>query len=224
MNIESRDVENGKNLLIEIENKDYSFDSTKANELLNDSEKSNLDSYINQMKPQESKMLLAPVKDELSPFDIEKDIPLNKDNFLGIRREDEPRRLGNTWAFFYKNGEPRVIIGPHCKIVSLIIFYLGPFYICLSAFITGSCFIYFYFLWDMLNEYVKYFGLLIYFIQFSSYTYTAFANPGIPSKSMSSSNRQLVKNFRICNVCNVVMNLDDNTSHCEDCNVCVEGK
>jgi len=33
-----------------------------------------------------------------------------------------------------------------------------------------------------------------------------------------------LKNFRICVECNAIMNLDEGTSHCEECNVCIEGK
>jgi hypothetical protein len=32
-----------------------------------------------------------------------------------------------------------------------------------------------------------------------------------------------IKNFRICNVCNFIMNMDENTVHCEDCGICIEG-
>ena len=32
-----------------------------------------------------------------------------------------------------------------------------------------------------------------------------------------------LQNYRICVECNVIMNLDEGTSHCDECNVCVEG-
>jgi len=32
-----------------------------------------------------------------------------------------------------------------------------------------------------------------------------------------------IANYRICTVCKIVMNLDENVEHCEECNVCVEG-
>lgn len=47
---------------------------------------------------------------------IEKDDIINKDVFFGnhsTRRN--PRKIGNTYAFFYdKDGEPLIVIGPHC--------------------------------------------------------------------------------------------------------------
>jgi len=85
-------------------------------------------------------------------------------------------------------------------------------------------------LWDTLNEYVKYIGILIYLIQISAYSYTALINPGLVKRKMvlNSKNELPIetnsKNFRICIACNVMMDLDEGTSHCEDCNVCVEGK
>ena len=67
---------------------------------------------------------------------------------------------------------------------------------------------------------------MLYLIQISSYTLTALINPGLPKKELNLKycNRGIpLKNFRICNVCNLIMNMDEMTSHCEDCNVCIEG-
>jgi hypothetical protein len=59
-----------------------------------------------------------------------------------------------------------------------------------------------------------------------AYILTAFVNPGLPKKNLSLKycNSVDYKNFRVCGICNTIMNLDEGTSHCEDCNVCVEGK
>lgn len=52
-------------------------------------------------------------------------------------------------------------------------------------------------------------------------------NPGIPEKEFWLENydqdKAQLTNYRICPVCQIVMNLDDQTEHCEDCNICVEG-
>jgi hypothetical protein len=49
-------------------------------------------------------------------MDIEKDMIINKDKFTGTHVSSyEPNRIGNTFAYWYKDGEPRIIIGPHCK-------------------------------------------------------------------------------------------------------------
>ena len=67
--------------------------------------------------------------------EIEKDIYLNRDNFTSTYSMKNPRRLGNTFAFWYKNSEPRIIIGPHCKYFSLIILIILRAFLCLSQFI-----------------------------------------------------------------------------------------
>jgi hypothetical protein len=69
-------------------------------------------------------------------------------------------------------------------------------------------------------------GICLYIAQMISYILTALINPGLPKKEMNL--KYMVKsvpfkNFRICGVCNVVMNIDENTSHCDDCNICIEG-
>ncbi len=66
----------------------------------------------------------------------------------------------------------------------------------------------------------------LYVIQTTAYLTTVLINPGLPKKEMYLKYQIKsvdYKNFRICGICNVIMNLDDNTSHCEDCNVCIEG-
>jgi hypothetical protein len=76
---------------------------------------------------------------------------------------------------------------------------------------------------------IKYIGIIIYLIQITSYTFTALVNPGLVKRGMHLKyyNKEEfagMKNFRICNLCNVIMNMDDNTFHCEECDVCIEGK
>lgn len=83
--------------------------------------------------------------------------------------------------------------------------------------------------WDRLSDTLKMFGFVIYFIQIVSYTYTALINPGIPKKEFDADGdlRDALKNiksFRICKICNIIMNKDIDTTHCDECNVCIEGK
>jgi hypothetical protein len=50
-------------------------------------------------------------------------------------------------------------------------------------------------------------------------------NPGIPKKNqvaMESPSRNK-KGYKYCHKCKMLMNLDENTKHCEDCNVCIVG-
>ena len=97
---------------------------------------------------------------------------------------------------------------------------------CLISFISIVCFIYFYSLWNTLNPYVKSIGICLFVIQMGSYMLTALINPGLPKQELSLRNCGSVqfKNFRVCGVCNIIMNIDAGTAHCEDCNVCIEGR
>ena len=81
-------------------------------------------------------------------------------------------------------------------------------------------------LWSRLFDAFKYLGLVTYFIFIVSYIYTAFSNPGIPKKNLWINKNVVynnIRNFRICPSCQVIMNIDENTSHCDDCDICVEG-
>jgi hypothetical protein len=61
-------------------------------------------------------------------------------------------------------------------------------------------------------------------------------NPGIPNKKNYitdeviqviarniDSNRELLKNYRKCELCNILVQTKNNVGHCEICNICVEG-
>jgi len=49
--------------------------------------------------------------------DIEKNIIIEKPIHLQSANITKPNlyKFGYTWAFWYKDGEPLIIIGPHCK-------------------------------------------------------------------------------------------------------------
>lgn len=52
-------------------------------------------------------------------------------------------------------------------------------------------------------------------------------NPGVPGKDMWMENfdseKTNITNYRICPICQIIMNINENTEHCPDCNVCIEG-
>ena len=128
---------------------------------------------------------------------------------------DEPFRVGNCYALWYKNGDPILTIGPYWS-----------FYICLNFTIIAIFFTYMHSLWNYLNIFIKILGFSLWFVQFTSYTYTFLINPGIPNKNtkISNQNHPKFKDYRICQVCMKLMNLEINTNHCNECGVCVEGK
>ena len=80
-------------------------------------------------------------------------------------------------------------------------------------------------LWSFLNFYIKYIGAFIYLFFEISLTLTTLSDPGVVTKKYFLENykadKTVVKNFRICRKCNVVMDLDKGTSHCVECGICV---
>ncbi len=59
-----------------------------------------------------------------------------------------------------------------------------------------------------------------------TYTYAFISNPGLTKKSDSVKMKQTddkTIGYRFCNSCRILMNLNNKTNHCDDCNICVEG-
>jgi hypothetical protein len=148
---------------------------------------------------------------------IEKDEILNNDiSFGNFNSNKRPRKIGNLYTCLYlKDGDPLIVIGPH-----------WPFYACLSTTITIICLSFFYFLWDLLGSEIKTLGMLIYMAQIASYTITFLKNPGIPKKrkQLRRMPKKIDKGYKYCDQCHIVINLEEQTSHCDDCNVCIIGK
>ena len=64
----------------------------------------------------ENSILEVEEKNDLNDFKIEKEMNFNQDMFYGNpSSKKNPRKIGNTFAFMYKNGDPRILIGPHCN-------------------------------------------------------------------------------------------------------------
>jgi hypothetical protein len=61
----------------------------------------------------ETNSLLKDEINQIDSIDVEKDVIINKDQQL--YKYDERNRIGNMFVFWYRNGEPRIVIGPHCK-------------------------------------------------------------------------------------------------------------
>ena len=80
-------------------------------------------------------------------------------------------------------------------------------------------------LWSFLNFYIKYIGAFVYLSFEISFILTTLSDPGVVTKKYFLENynadKTVIKNFRICRKCNVVMDLDKGTSHCVECGICV---
>ncbi len=79
---------------------------------------------------------------------------------------------------------------------------------------------------EYLSQTLHYIGLTLYLIHIFSYTYTAFANPGIPKKKnyIEMYGCETKRNLKICDKCNVIMDEEKKTYHCDMCGVCIDGK
>ena len=80
-------------------------------------------------------------------------------------------------------------------------------------------------LWGFLNFYIKYIGVLIYLSFEIFLVLTTITNPGVVTKKYFLENyeaeKTIIKNFRVCRKCNIVMDLDKGTEHCVECGICV---
>ena len=123
------------------------------------------------------------------------------------------KKLGNTHSFFGDiYGNPKLIIGPQ-----------WPLYLVVTVlFSMGTYFVYSYF-GKYLHFFLKFLGIIFYLIFLTSYTYTAIINPGFPKHDIDSITGEPRKKYYYCNVCKLWANLEKKTSHCPDCNICVEG-
>ena len=82
-------------------------------------------------------------------------------------------------------------------------------------------------LWGFLNFYIKYIGVIIYLSFEIFLILTTISDPGVVTKEYYLENYRpdkiLIKNYRICRKCNIVMDLDKKTEHCVECGICIMG-
>ena len=123
------------------------------------------------------------------------------------------KRIGNSFSFFgNKFGDPLFIIGPNWHL-----------YICFSFSISAIyCFIFFNF-WNFITLIPKIVGVIIYLIFYLSYTYTFLINPGYPKHEVDTRRKEHKDNYGYCNSCNIWVNQENNTVHCDICDICIEG-
>ena len=76
-----------------------------------------------------------------------------------------------------------------------------------------------------MNFYIKYIGVLIYLSFEIFLVLTTITNPGVVTKKYFLENyeaeKTIIKNFRVCRKCNIVMDLDKGTEHCVECGICI---
>jgi len=79
---------------------------------------SNLDSSYSKIL-HEGNTLMS-YENTIMNLEIQKDDYIQKDTLVDIKSDpiNNKIRIGNTFAFWYdKNGDPRIVIGPHCNFI-----------------------------------------------------------------------------------------------------------
>jgi hypothetical protein len=152
-------------------------------------------------------------------------------NNLKIKR---PWKMGNCYTFWFLRDQPRIVIGPQCKDIQITLVYMSMLLIsiicAISAFLT-------YVIYPHVHITLKYIGNTIFLTQLISQCYTTLVNPGIPNRNNYVSqgvmetiyrhmrhNDSVFEKYRVCKECNILVKLEQSVMHCEDCNICVEGK
>ncbi len=81
-------------------------------------------------------------------------------------------------------------------------------------------------------------GIALYLVQCVTHVYCLLVNPGIPNRKfyisesvmqsiytyLEYTNSESFDKYKICKICNIYVPPDHTVIHCEDCNVCINGK
>ena len=137
--------------------------------------------------------------------------------------KERPKKMGNLYVYFFIKEQPLFAIGNNR--ISLVIIYelllQFSFIVLMNTIIKEVL------------PYMKYMLLSFYLNCFISHMYIYLINPGIPdiklySKSILKSENftkmkdEDKKNYYLCEICNIIVNLKDNIEHCEDCGICLK--
>jgi hypothetical protein len=155
----------------------------------------------------------------------------------------KPFRLGNTYAFCWFRGEPLFVIGPHWPfflclnsiIMSISISYF--YFLWNNIYVTArnigfSIFIFqsvCYWYTAIINPGIPIKHHLQYSNIYNNSPENSINDDTDPEVNNNINNVRKVKkskkveNKRICRSCNLLIDLDLDMIHCEDCDVCVEG-
>jgi hypothetical protein len=119
----------------------------------------------------------------------------------------------SLFIFGDKYGNPFFIIGPH-----------WPMYFCYCGTVTlFMSIIYFSKYWKKMSNFSKFLGQFIYLFYFIFYTLTFLLNPGYPRNTVGRRIGKPRNDYYFCDICEFWIYKDSLTSHCFDCNICIEG-
>lgn len=140
-------------------------------------------------------------------------------NYSNFRQNEFPinnRKYGNTFAMLNYGKAPLIVIGPN-----------WPYFLGLTLFLFLSFFAVFITLGNNLNSLVRLIGIIIYLLQFISYTACSILNPGLAdNRFLENPNFKYdEKKSSPCSECKLLININTTeiTYHCFECEVCIEG-
>ena len=162
-------------------------------------------------------------KNNISNIYSNKNYNINSSGYGRVNQERveiNTARKGNMKMFLYnKNDEPMIVLGPDWFSSFIVI-----------TFFVFFLFLYFYFLKNIINPTIQYYGKILSFIDILLYLICILINPGIPPKEFwienyfkNKSNKDDDINFsiKICKDCKIIIESNQNIEHCKICNLCI---
>ena len=133
------------------------------------------------------------------------------------------KKMGNLNVYFFVNEQPLIVIGN--KNINLVIIY--------ELILQLSFYILKYLIGNSIPIFMKYLLIINYLICFLCHIYIYLVNPGIPnidhypkiflkSENFMKMGKNAKKNLSACEICNIIINYNENIEHCEECQICVE--
>ena len=134
-----------------------------------------------------------------------------------------PKKMGNLHVFLFINEEPLFAIGN----VSLFLVCLYELLLHISFVIIMSTII------KKLFLYMEIMLIFFYLMCFIGHMFIYLFNPGIPDINCYSKivmkknnfmkmNDEEKKQYYLCEICNIIINVKDEIEHCEECGICIK--
>ena len=138
---------------------------------------------------------------------------LNKDT-----SRKRPQKLGNLYSYLFIRNQPLFTIGT--KKLNLVLIY---------QFFLHFSFIFIHFrIIHGVFPYMQYLLTIFYVMNFLNHMYLFLLNPGIPSPDSFSKiaikniQKEDRKYFKVCEICNIIVDNYDDVRHCTECNICIK--
>ena len=127
-----------------------------------------------------------------------------------------PKKIGNLNAYFYYKNYPLILI----NFPQMYLFLIYQIFINLFFFLTIKLF------HKNLYNFLEFLYIISYIIPVSSHLIIFFMNPGTPKFNLNFYQLNQIdenekKNFMYCKICNIIVKIEDDVVHCDECNVCV---